>query len=223
MFIASKHLPNPHDFHKAPAWRWLRCGYLLDHGRQPLSRDDDATRDAWLFRRALGLCRGEEDRESLARDFPALVDAHRLFTTDKPLRRAELEARLLAGETDDIIAVKCGMTRAGVRWYHDVFYEVRPHLNVSSYIATVVLAGKPYKGIARDDQEAILKSLGYELGGEMIDDVLDYLRDPPVVPVSLNGVPLPELRRLCDKLRTKALTLVKTTPASAAHPTTWIR
>jgi len=222
MFIASKHLPNPHDPRKDPAWRWHRSGYLLDHGRQPLRRDDDATREAWLFRRALGRCRGEEDRESLARDFPALVDAHRLFTTDEPLRRAELEARLLAGQTDDVIAARCGMTPADVTSYHDVFYEVRPHLKASSYIATVVLTGKPYKGIARDDHEVILKSLGYELDGEMVDKVLDCLRDPPVVPASLDGVPLSELRRLSNKLRTKAVILVRTTPASAAHPATWI-
>ena len=222
MFIASKHMPNPHDPRKDPAWRWLRCGYLLDHGRQPLSRDDDATREAWLFRRAMDRCRAEEDREWLARNFPALADAHRLFTTDEPLHRATLEARLLAGETDDVIAARCGLTPAGVTWYHAVFYEVRPHLQASSYIATVVLAGKPYKGIARDDHEAILKSLASELGGQMVDEVLDCLRDPPVVPASLDRVPLPELRRLSNKLRTKALILVTTTPASAAHPATWI-
>src|SRR5262249_54011047 len=162
----------PHDFHKEPAWRWLRCGYLLDHGRQPSSRDDDATREAWLFGRALGRCRGEEDRERLARDFPALAEAHRLFTTDEPLRRAHLDARLLAGETDDVISSRCRTPPAGVTWYHAVFYEVRPHLKASSYIATVVLAGKPYRGIARDDHEAILKSLAFELGGQMVDEVL---------------------------------------------------
>src|SRR5262249_47416811 len=203
-------------------WRWLRCGYLLEHDRQPLSRDDDATREAWLFRRALGRCRAEEDREWLARNFPALADAHRLFTTDEPLRRAQLEARLVAGETDDVIATRCSITPAGVTWYHAVFYEVRPHLKASNYIATVVLAGKPYKGIARDDHEAILKSLAYELGGQMVDEVLDCLRNPPVVPILLDGVPLPELRRLCNRLRTKALILVTTTPASAVCPATWI-
>src|SRR5262249_35278666 len=102
MFIASKHLPNPHDPRKDPAWRWLRCGYVRAPGRQPSSRADDAPRQAWLFRRVLGRCRAEEDREWLARNFSALADAHRLFTTDEPLRRAHLEARLLAGETDDV-------------------------------------------------------------------------------------------------------------------------
>ena len=93
MFLVSKHLPNPHDPRKDPAWRWLRCGYLLEHDRQPLSRDDDATRETWLFRRALGRCRAEEDREWLARDFPALADAHRLFTTDEPLSKVRSLAK----------------------------------------------------------------------------------------------------------------------------------
>jgi hypothetical protein len=222
MFIASKHLPNAHDFRKDPAWRWLRCGYLLDHDRQPLRRDDTATREAWLFRQALGQCRGAEDREWLARDFPALIEAHRLFTSAVPLRRAELEARLLAGETDDVIAVKCSMAPPGVTSYHDLYFDVRSKLQANSYIATVVLAGKPYKGIAPDDHEAILKSLGYALGGEMVDEVLDCLRDPPVVPASLDGLDLDALRRLRDRLGTKILILLETTPASAAHPATWI-
>jgi hypothetical protein len=221
MFIASKHLPNPHDFRKDPAWRWHRSGYLLDHGRQPLRRDDTATREAWLFRRALGQCRGAEDREWLARDSPALIDAHHSFTSAVPLRRAELEARLLAGETDDVIARKCGMAPAGVTSYHDLYFDVRSKLQASGYIATVVLAGKPYKGIAPDDHEAILKSLGYAMGGEMVDEVLDCLRDPPVVS-SLAGLDLDALRRLRDRLCTKVLILLETTPASAIHPETWI-
>src|SRR5262245_47093663 len=131
MFVASKHLPNPHDPRKDPAWRWLRSGYLLKHGQQLLSRDDDATRQAWLFRRALGRCRAEEDREGLARNFPALADAHRRFTTDELLQRATLEARLLAGEGDDLIAAKCGMTTAAVQAFHDTFFAVRPSLHAS--------------------------------------------------------------------------------------------
>src|SRR5262245_40202198 len=57
MFVATTHLPDPHDPFKAPGWRWLRTGYLLDHNHQPLRQDDDATRQAWLFRRTLTCCR----------------------------------------------------------------------------------------------------------------------------------------------------------------------
>src|SRR5262245_44795088 len=221
--IAAKQLPNTPDPRKDPAWRWLRCGYLLNHRRRPSSRDDDATREAWLFRRALGRCRAEEDREWLARNFPALAEAHRRFTTDELLQRATLEAHLLAGESDDLIAARCAMRPAGVLAYHDVYFEVRPYLKASGYIATVVLAGKPYKGIARDDHEAVLKSLAYELGGEMIDAILDFLRDAPVVPASLTDLDVPALRRLHDRLQVKVAVLALTTPAADLPPATWLR
>jgi hypothetical protein len=79
-------------------WRWRRCGHLLEHGRRPLSGlDDHGTQQGWAFRRALEQrCRTEVDREQLARDFPALAEAHRIFTVGGPLKRAEREGRLLA-------------------------------------------------------------------------------------------------------------------------------
>src|SRR5262245_32681133 len=97
MFVATTHLPDQYNLVKVPYWRWLRCLYLLDLGRQPLQDDDVVTGEAWLFRRALTCCRTDADREKLARDFPGIFEAHAFFTTAEPLRRAELEARLLTG------------------------------------------------------------------------------------------------------------------------------
>src|SRR5262249_37665599 len=80
MFGATTHLPDQHNLVKVPCWRWLRCCYLLDHGRRPLRQDDDATRQAWLFRRTLTCCRTDADREQLARDSPGLAEAHAVYT-----------------------------------------------------------------------------------------------------------------------------------------------
>src|SRR5262245_8260896 len=156
VFVPGEFLPNPHDPWQSPRWRWLRAGYLLDHGRQPLRRDDEATRTAWLFRRELGRCRPETDDHRLARRFPALADAYGVFTAAEPLRRWEVEARLLAGEDDAAIAAGSGMTPVGVQTYHTDFYEVRPHLQAGGYIACAVLGGKTFRGIVADDHETIL-------------------------------------------------------------------
>jgi hypothetical protein len=220
MFGATMHLPNSHDLFKEPAWRWLLTGYLLDHGRYPLRQDDEATYQAWRFRRALTCCRTDADREQLALEFPGLAEAHGVYTAE-PLRRAELEARLLAGSDDFTVAGKLGLSPAAVAAYHDLFFDVQPHLNAHVYVLGVVLGGKPFGGLTLADRETILKTLGYQLGDKAVDAVLDYFANPPMVPASLDRLGLPELKQLCDRLRVKVAVLLLTTPASAARPETW--
>src|SRR5262249_3839172 len=134
MSDATTYSPNSHDLFKEPARRWLRAGYLLDHGRQPQSQDDDLTRQAWGFRRALTLCRTDADRDQLARDYPGLAEVPAVYTGEQ---RWELEARLLGGDASESIAARCGVSVQGVEAYHNTFYEVRPHLHADTYVNTV--------------------------------------------------------------------------------------
>src|SRR5262249_45385186 len=161
MLDAATHLPDAHDPFKAPCWRWQRAGYLLDHGRQPLQDlDDVVTGEAGLFRKALPRCRPAADREQPAQDYPGLFEPHAVYTGE-PLRRAELEARLLAGSDDITIAVKLGLSPAAVAVYHDLYFDVRPHLNAHAYVLGVVLGGKPFPVLTPADREAVLSTLGY--------------------------------------------------------------
>src|SRR5262249_12616002 len=93
MFDATTRSPNSHDLFKEPAWRWLRCGYLLDHGRRPLRQDDDLTRQSWLLRRALTCCRTDADCEQLAKDYPGLAEAHAVYTGASAWRITAVAAR----------------------------------------------------------------------------------------------------------------------------------
>src|SRR5262249_54570742 len=142
MFDATTHLPDPHDPSKDPGRRWLRCVYLLDHGRQPLQDLDDAvTGEAWLFRKALTQCHTDADREQLAQDYPVLFEAHGVYTGE-PFKRWVLEAFLLGGGPDVTVAARCGLSVQGVEAYHATFYEVRPHLHADTYVNTVLIGAK---------------------------------------------------------------------------------
>ena len=220
MFDAMTHLPDPHDFFKDPCWRWLRCCYLLDYGRQPLRQDDDATRQAWLFRRALQGCCSDADHEQLAQDFPELFAAHAVYTGE-PLKRWELEARLLGGDPDVSIAARCDLSAEAVAAYHATFYEVRPHLKADSYVVNVLIGPKAHYGLTIKDHEQLLKLFGYGLGGPGVDAVLDFITNPPTMPARLDDLDLPTLKRLCRRLRIKVMVLLLTTPAKAARPETW--
>src|SRR5262249_4120810 len=145
----------------------------------------------------------------------AVAEAYHFYCAAAPLRRAELEARLLGDQSDGEIAQRMGLSPVGVAVYGALCCDVRPYLRCDGYIINVVLGGKPYKGIARDDHEAIRRSLGYERGGERVDEVLDCPRDPPVVPGRLDGLGPAELDELRGKLLIKAAIVTQTLPVDA--------
>ena len=223
MFDPTLFLPG-HDLWPAPARRWLRAGYLLRHRRWPFwGRDDPATWAAWRFRRGLRRCHCAAGRRRLARRYPALAEAHGLYRSAAPLRRAELEARLLAGEDDVAVSAKVGLSAPGVAMYHDVFFDIRLRLGADFYILDVVLRGQAWYVPDPDDHGLLLKLFAYQLGGPYVDVLLDYFREPPVVPESLDGLDEGALQRLMSKLRTRLLLLATTTPAEALPPEEWLQ
>jgi hypothetical protein len=211
------YLDNPCNPRQDPRRRWLRCHYLLER-RQPPSPtlDDQMTKEAWAFLCDVSLCVDDADRQAVARRFPAVADAHRFFTSAEPIRRAELEARLLADEDDATIAAKCGLSPVAVAAYHDLFFTVRHCLDAVFYIVGVVLGPRVHTDLTPDDHERWLKVFGYGFGGIGVDHLLEYFANPPVVPDSLEQLDLPALRQLRTGLAIKQLILETTTPAAAS-------
>ena len=224
VFDPTRFSVDPTDPWPEPARRWLRAGHLLLHGQRALrGRDDDATGEAWRFRGGLARCRDEADRARLAGRFPALVAAHDAYTAE-PLRRAELEARLLGGQDDATIAARMGLSPAGVAAFHATFFEVRPRLGADVYVLAVALGGgRVYHAPAPDDHGLLLKLLGYQLGHHYVDVLVGYFKEPLLLPESLEGLDEAALRRLLGKLRTRLLLLAVTTPAEALPPEEWLR
>jgi hypothetical protein len=225
MFDPTMHLADPHNpFQGDLDRRWRRSEYLIAHGRSPsYTRDDHATWSAWRFRLGLDSCDGLAERQHLDVCFPAIAAAYDHFATPTPLKRWELEARLLANESDAAIAAKCGLSVEAVHMYGELFYDVRPRLAADTYIHLVVLDGKGHTAIAPDDYEALLKLYGYAMGGCVVDDLLEYIADPPTVPASLNGLDLAALKRLRRHLKLKLTILLRSTPASTVPVATWQR
>jgi hypothetical protein len=224
MFVPSRFLFNPHDPFKRPDRRLCRARYLLAHDREPsASQDDTITAEAWAYLRELGRC-GQGDIERLDRRFPIVAEAFRFFISAEPLRLAELDARLLANQSDGEIAERMGLSPAGVACYAGLCFDVRPYLQADAYIIGVVLGPKIHRGLTPGDHELLLKLFGYGgLGGCGVDAYLDFLHARPVVPASLADLDVPALRRLRDRLHVKVAVLALTTPAADLPPATWLR
>src|SRR5262249_56240607 len=106
--------------------------------------------------------------------YPALAEAYRFFSTATPLARAEVEARLLAGQDDGGVAARCGLSPVAVRWYHALFFAVRPCRRATHYVLNVVLGPKVHAGLSEKDSELLLKWFGFRYGAAAVDDLLRY-------------------------------------------------
>jgi hypothetical protein len=223
MFIPDQYLPNQRDLFPPLDRRRLRAEYLIEHGRTPWTRDDPVTWEVWAFLRERARCEGDAEQTRLERRFPAVAEAFRVFTGADRLRRWELEARLLTGDPDEVIAARMGLSPAGVAAYHDLYFDVRPHLRYVGYVTAVAIGRKAYHGLQPEDHDILLKLYGYGLGGYGVDSILNYLSSPFVIPEALETLDLPALKELQRKLMTHLVVLAMTTPATALAPLTWIR
>jgi hypothetical protein len=136
--------------------------------------------------------------------------------------RWEVEARLLAGQDGESIAARCDIPASVVQAYHDTFYDVRSALKADMYILCEVIGWRFWPLVSPDDHQKLLKVFGYDFGEHGVNAYLAYLREPPHVPAALELLGPDELRSLQDRLQTRLLVLLTTTPVEALSPLTWL-
>lgn len=142
---------SPENPLRPPDWRWQR-----------VVRGHEAWNDPWRDR----LARFHPGVESTAD--PDLVAAASIYQGD-PLHRAEVEARILAGQNDTEIGTCLGLRPELVNTYEAVFFEVRSQLRHPSYILHVVLGPKAYTSIERTDVPFLWRKHGYRFGLSSLD------------------------------------------------------
>jgi hypothetical protein len=143
MFDPTMYLPDAHDPFQPPNLRWLRCHYLVRHERRAsYDRDDHATFDGWRYLQDRRTCPDHSDYKRLAQRHPAVAAAHNFYRQAEQLKEAEVEARLLARQSDDGIAAQCGLSAAAVGAYHDLFFCVRDYLDAEIYIYSIAIGPK---------------------------------------------------------------------------------
>ena len=96
-----------------PSWRWDVAEQLCNQLGLKVVPEDQVTRDALSYLKT-------GDRQK----FPEIDISYQIFKEDG-LRRAELEARILVGQSDSEIAGLCKLTPAVVQVYADLFFCVR--------------------------------------------------------------------------------------------------
>jgi hypothetical protein len=167
---------HPHNPLRRPGWRWGRARALAEAGARPGRLDDDWGRRAFRVAVALGR-HGDPGHPRVAAADPALVAALSLHASPDPRLRFELEARLLAGQSDPELAGKVGVPEAVVAAFASVLFDVRSSLDKIDWIAAVVLGGRAFDGTGAGDPELEARLVGLALGPVVVDALFGRLAD----------------------------------------------
>jgi hypothetical protein len=198
--------PLPQDPFVRPDWRHLRATHLAAEGRPAdHPRDDDRSREPWrLYRDLEG---ADEARRAALLQATPLGEAYAFHAAAEALRRDELEARLLARQTDEEVAA-----------YHDLYCCVRPRLDAKFYILNMAIGEKLHAGLAEGDRGLLLKLFAHQQGSVVLDNLLDYWAHRPKIPDDPGRLGHEAFAALATKLRLKALLTVLTARADAGFP-----
>jgi hypothetical protein len=198
-------------------WRWRRAGYAVEQNRRPRrGREEEIVLRAVRFRRNLASRGGDPDAPGRHKLDPSVLGAYRVrFGQDQELQ-SELEARLVAGQTSDVIADRTGLTADLIEVYETLYFEVKERLGASDWVVATVLGRRYYEGTAEEDVDLIWKAVAYNLGPYALDALLEGLRHPGSTPIPAARDPqLDELVKL--------YALVLTTPVTPENALSWLR
>ena len=153
-------------------WRWRRAQRLIEGGRYASrQRDDAVTCRAVHFLRALRRAHSRRARLGLARSKPHLYAAHQVHIGPWQ-RRVEVEARLLARQTPEVIAAAVGATTEDITAFHDLFFDVSDRIMAAEYITKAAVWKGTRAGSRDHAAEAFVRELGYFGGTVVLDTVL---------------------------------------------------
>lgn len=145
-----------------PDWRWARVAELSQHSTTSalalLKKEDELTLRAYQYKQDLDKGLGERH--------PELDAAHTLFVAH-PTMRMHVEALLIAGADNDLIADACFLSPDVVELYHEIYFWVRPGLKRPVWINSTFFAGFTHSGAHHADTHSIALRLGWKLGPEV--------------------------------------------------------
>ena len=164
---------------RAPNWRWLRAVQIDGGGKRASRTVDGPDGFAWI-RRAVRLKRRFEQANNRPDAIYALLErdsdlfwAHSMWSEDKAPTRWGIEARIIAGETDEEIAERVGVSPSVISAYANVFFDIRDKVDHTDYMVNVVMADAVIRGLQERHYDLLWKLLGYHGGSHVLNAVIN--------------------------------------------------
>lgn len=192
-------------------WRW--SVYAVHRHVRWNRLDDDWIRSARRFVGRLRHCHNEQTRIRLSDDMPDIEAAYCLHKTADKLKRAVVEARLLAGQSFEAISALCGIPIRVIEAYEALFFSVVRRLKAFLFILPRAV-GVPltWEGLREDQADVWLKLFAYQKGPLFVDVMLRYYTHGIPVPGSLEGATREQVEELALMLSVRAAILARVLP-----------
>lgn len=146
--------------HDRADWRWARAAVIHDQSTMKatarLLGEDPLVGEAVRFKQWFKGNLGHEEYSNIRA-------AHQIFLND-PFQKMYMEAWLLAGAENEVVADQLWCAPEVVQWYHDLFFDVREGLRRPSWVCATIFRGAPHRGLHKTDQHGLHLRLAW-LGG----------------------------------------------------------
>lgn len=156
-----------------PDDRWRRaCEIVNERGYATRRRDGELVQRAVRCTRQLERARTDRAVRRAAMDYPDIYWALRLHQEDST-RVLELKARVLARQSDQVIAKLLGLPSRTVATFIALFFDVRPRLKATVWVRRVAIGLPIDQG---PSVENLLLLSAWHNGPSIIPAWLDYLK-----------------------------------------------
>lgn len=195
---------RPSSPFRPPDWRSLLAAEIAGHPDPQAA----ARLARWADARVVDLVRlGEQPPPG-----HPLAAARELRSPDRHQLRVEVEARLLAGQSDGVIAAATGVGVDAVGWHHDAAFDCRSRLHAPGLIRHLFLGDMP-RGDGRGGPPLEwLRWYGYHGGVAVLEVLLDAFRHWEADRLPPRGGTADELARRARRLYAQAGLLARSIP-----------
>ena len=156
---------------RSPSWRWEIANSLHSDSVRSERTKDTAILRAADFVRSLASDRDEPSQSTRNKSDLAVRRAYEIWKDAGSIRWA-IEARILAAESFESIAKKCGTLLETIIWYEKLFFNVLDRLDAHYYIVCTVIGSEWHEGLTEKDYPVIWKAYGFFAGPEVLDFVI---------------------------------------------------
>jgi hypothetical protein len=206
-----------HDPFRPPDFRWKRAAWLRTQGKYTRhNRDDEHTILAKRYQALYEKAVTPLQLAYLAEKMPGIYYAHQVYRRDEQDDRWTVEARLLAGQTPQEVADRCGITAEVVFWFETLFFDVRHRLGHIDWIANRVLGPAAHRGIWEREYDLLLKLYGWLYGPQGVDSLVRMSTYSGARPTSPQEMAVAHRADYVDSMGRKAGIALRCTPLNPA-------
>ena len=172
---------------RSVTWRSDRVLELLKREPRPgrcTSRDDYFVREFRSFMVKRRNIQSDQGFEELFDRNPGIWYAAELHDNLNPRRRAIIQAMLLSGQDDLVIAKTYGGIPEAVQWYEALFFNVRDRLEANNWIQDSVIVPSYISQLDESPENTMLKFFGYYGGPVLLDFMVSGFKKGLNLPTS---------------------------------------